>query len=71
VVLLACLKLGKKIAIRRKLGSRSNKGFNRYVGTIAQKFGGRGGDVGIYLSGAITLVVYLIARTAEKNYSGK
>ncbi|TVY82928.1 Purine-cytosine permease fcyB, partial [Lachnellula suecica] len=33
-----------------------------YVGPIAKKFSDYGGDVGIYLSGAITLVVYPPAR---------
>lgn len=37
-----------------------------YTGPIAKLFGGSGGDVGIWMSGAITLVVYPIARTIEK-----
>lgn len=42
-----------------------------YVGPIAAKFGPYGGDVGIYLSGAFTLIWYPIARTLEKKYSGR
>ncbi|KAH9214872.1 purine-cytosine permease-like protein [Leptodontidium sp. 2 PMI_412] len=39
---------------------------NWYVGPIALKFGTYGGDVGIYLSGAITLLVYPPARWYER-----
>ena len=42
-----------------------------YIGPIAAKFGGYGGDVGVYMSGAITLVVYGIGRTIEKKYVGR
>ncbi|RFU30317.1 hypothetical protein B7463_g6000, partial [Scytalidium lignicola] len=42
-----------------------------YIGPIAAKFGGFGGDVGIYLSGVITLLVYPIARYYERKYFGK
>ena len=42
-----------------------------YVGPIAAHFGSYGGDVGVYLSAAITLVWYPIARTIEKKYTGR
>ncbi|MCJ1474350.1 hypothetical protein MMC13_003008 [Lambiella insularis] len=42
-----------------------------YIGPIALMFGPYGGDVGIYMSAAITLLVYPIARTVEKKYSGR
>ena len=42
-----------------------------YIGPIAKKFGEFGGDVGIYLSGAFTLIVYPIARMLEMNYTGR
>lgn len=42
-----------------------------YVGPIARAFGGGGGDVGVYLSFAITLVVYPAARTLEKKLTGR
>ena len=42
-----------------------------YVGPIAAKFSADGGDVGIYLSFAITLVVYLVTRTVEKRIVGR
>ncbi|KAI5459018.1 permease for cytosine/purines, uracil, thiamine, allantoin-domain-containing protein [Mariannaea sp. PMI_226] len=42
-----------------------------YIGPIAAKFGGGGGDVGIYLSGVITAVWYSTARYVEKKYSGR
>ncbi|KKY24136.1 putative cytosine permease [Phaeomoniella chlamydospora] len=42
-----------------------------YVGPVAAKFGPYGGDVGIYLSFAITVLVYPIARTIEKKYTGR
>lgn len=42
-----------------------------YIGPIAAKFGGYGGDVGVYMSAAITLVVYSIGRTLEKKYVGR
>jgi len=41
-----------------------------YIGPIAKKFGPYGGDVGVFLSAAITLVVYPIARTLEKKFDG-
>ncbi|MCJ1401347.1 hypothetical protein MMC11_004559 [Xylographa trunciseda] len=39
-----------------------------YIGPIARMFGLSGGDVGVYMSAAITLLVYPIARTIEKKY---
>lgn len=42
-----------------------------YIGPIAKKFGPYGGDVGIFLSGAITLVVYPIGRYFERKYTGR
>lgn len=42
-----------------------------HVGVIAAKFGPYGGDVGIFLSGAITLVVYPLARYVEKKWTGR
>lgn len=42
-----------------------------YIGPIAAKFGGFGGDVGIFLSAAITLLVYPIARHFEIKYTGR
>jgi len=42
-----------------------------YIGPIALMFGPYGGDVGVYMSGAITLLVYPIARTIEKKYFGR
>ncbi|QDS77804.1 hypothetical protein FKW77_005738 [Venturia effusa] len=42
-----------------------------YIGPIARKFGPFGGDVGIYMSAAFTLVVYPVARIVEKKYSGR
>jgi len=42
-----------------------------YIGPIAKKFGPAGGDVGIYLSAAFTLVVYPALRTFEKKYTGR
>ncbi|KAF2670140.1 hypothetical protein BT63DRAFT_424097 [Microthyrium microscopicum] len=42
-----------------------------YIGPIAAKFGGYGGDVGIYLSGVITLIVYPIARHFEIKLTGR
>ncbi|KAH7142001.1 permease for cytosine/purines, uracil, thiamine, allantoin-domain-containing protein [Dactylonectria macrodidyma] len=42
-----------------------------YIGPVAAKFGGDGGDVGIYLSAAITAVWYPIARSIEKKYTGR
>jgi purine-cytosine permease-like protein len=42
-----------------------------YIGPIAQKFGPFGGDVGIYLSAVFTLMVYPVARTVEKKYTGR
>jgi len=41
------------------------------TGPIAAKFGGFGGDVGIYLSGVFTLIVYPIARWLEIKKTGK
>ena len=42
-----------------------------YVGPIARKFGPFGGDVGIFLSGAFTLVTYPLLRTLEKKHTGR
>ena len=42
-----------------------------YIGPIAAKFGGTGGDVGIYLSAAITLVVYPGLRALERSKTGR
>lgn len=42
-----------------------------YIGPIAAKFGGDGGDVGIYLSLAITFLVYPPARYFEKKLTGR
>ena len=42
-----------------------------YIGPIAAKFGGFGGDVGIFLSAVFTILVYPIARTIEKKQTGR
>ena len=42
-----------------------------YVGPIARMFGEGGGDVGIYMSAAITTVVYAAGRTLEKRLVGR
>jgi len=42
-----------------------------YVGPIALKFGPFGGDVGVFLSGAFTLVVYPPARWYERKKTGR
>lgn len=42
-----------------------------YIGPIASMIGPDGGDVGIYLSAAITIVVYGLARTVEKRVVGR
>jgi purine-cytosine permease-like protein len=42
-----------------------------YIGPIAAKFGGYGGDVGIFLSGVITLLVYPILRHFELKKTGR
>ncbi|KAI9050785.1 hypothetical protein LZ554_004904 [Drepanopeziza brunnea f. sp. 'monogermtubi'] len=42
-----------------------------YVGPVARKFGPFGGDVGIYMSAAITLLVYTPARWYERKISHK
>ena len=41
------------------------------IGSIAARFGGLGGYVGMYLSGFFTLVVYPLARWYERKISGK
>ncbi|RKF82312.1 Purine-cytosine permease FCY21 [Golovinomyces cichoracearum] len=46
-------------------GGLSGMAQSLYTGPIARKFGGDGGDVGIFLSGVITLIVYPIARYYE------
>ncbi|KAI6247030.1 Purine-cytosine permease FCY22 [Erysiphe necator] len=42
-----------------------------YVGPIARKFGGNGGDVGVILSGLFTLIIYPIVRFYELKAYGK
>ncbi|KAK5945041.1 hypothetical protein PMZ80_002244 [Knufia obscura] len=42
-----------------------------YMGEVAQKFGPGGGDVGIYLTAAITLVVYPVTRYLERRFTGR
>jgi NCS1 nucleoside transporter family len=42
-----------------------------YVGPIAKKFGPYGGDVGVYMSGAITLLLYPPLRSFEKKKTGR
>ncbi|KAL9084883.1 MAG: hypothetical protein Q9165_007836 [Trypethelium subeluteriae] len=42
-----------------------------YIGPIAAKFGGTGGDVGIYLSAVITLIVYPPLRAFERSKTGR
>lgn len=42
-----------------------------YIGEVAKKFGPSGGDVGIYLTAAITLVVYPVTRHLELKFTGK
>lgn len=42
-----------------------------YIGPIAAKFGEFGGDVGIFMSGAITLVCYPPLRYLEKKHFGR
>ena len=42
-----------------------------YIGPIAAKFGGYGGDVGVFLSGVLTLISYPPLRTLEKKYTGR
>ena len=42
-----------------------------YIGPIAAKFGGSGGDVGIYLSAVFTAIIYPIVRAIEKRKSGR
>ncbi|KAL3426618.1 hypothetical protein PVAG01_00127 [Phlyctema vagabunda] len=42
-----------------------------YTGPIAKSFGGYGGDVGIYLSGAFSIVVYFPARWYERKVTGR
>jgi len=42
-----------------------------YVGPIARKFGPFGGDVGIYMSGAITLLCYTPLRYFERKKTGR
>ncbi|KUJ07599.1 uncharacterized protein LY89DRAFT_359021 [Mollisia scopiformis] len=44
---------------------------NELKGPIAAKFGGFGGDVGIYLSGVFTLIVYPPARWYERKLTGR
>lgn len=42
-----------------------------YTGAVARKFGPYGGDVGIYLTAAITIVCYPITRYLECKYIGR
>ena len=42
-----------------------------YIGPIAAKFGGFGGDVGVYLSAAITLLLYPPLRALERSRTGR
>lgn len=42
-----------------------------YMGPIARKFGPYGGDVGFFLTAAITLIVYPVARHAELKFTGR
>ncbi|KKK15455.1 hypothetical protein P175DRAFT_0502085 [Aspergillus ochraceoroseus IBT 24754] len=42
-----------------------------YIGPIAAKFGPYGGDVGIFMSFAITLLLYPPARYLERKYTGR
>lgn len=42
-----------------------------YIGSVARKFGAYGGDVGIYLTAAITLVCYPVTRYLERKYTGR
>lgn len=42
-----------------------------YIGPIAAKFGPYGGDVGVFMSGAITLLVYPPARWYERRITGR
>jgi len=42
-----------------------------YMGVVARKFGPYGGDVGIYLTAAVTLVVYPITRYLELKFTGR
>lgn len=42
-----------------------------YIGSVARKFGPYGGDVGIYLTAAITLVCYPTTRYLERKYTGR
>ena len=42
-----------------------------YVGPIAKKFGPYGGDVGIYMSAAITLLVFPTLRWYERKKFGR
>jgi purine-cytosine permease-like protein len=42
-----------------------------YIGPIAKAFGPFGGDVGIYLSGVFTLMVYPVLRILEKKHTGR
>jgi purine-cytosine permease-like protein len=42
-----------------------------YIGPIAAKFGGFGGDVGVYLSAVFTIVVYFPARWYERKRTGR
>ncbi|KPI36510.1 Vitamin B6 transporter TPN1 [Cyphellophora attinorum] len=42
-----------------------------FVGPVAAYFGPYGGDVGLYMSAAISAVVYLAARPIEMHYAGR
>lgn len=42
-----------------------------YTGSVARNFGPYGGDVGIYLTAAITLVCYPVTRYLERRFTGR
>ncbi|KAI1003914.1 hypothetical protein K3495_g4296 [Podosphaera aphanis] len=42
-----------------------------YIGPIAKKIGDEGGDVGVFLSGALTLIIYVPARWYERKICGR
>ncbi|POS84165.1 hypothetical protein EPUL_004194, partial [Erysiphe pulchra] len=46
-------------------GGLSGMSQSLYIGPIARKFGGTGGDVGVILSGLFTLIIYPIVRFYE------
>ncbi|RKF63766.1 Purine-cytosine permease FCY2 [Erysiphe neolycopersici] len=52
-------------------GALSGMSQSLYIGPIARKFGGNGGDVGVALSGLFTLIIYPIVRFYELKVYGK